>query len=215
MQSLNSSTVNNNNINKYIPPNRKNNTVSPDTITKLNPSKLTKKKEPKKEFSLEDQTNAFPSLSRSDIDNNNNRPILSFANATKAEKIKPTEDTTSDIIPGWIHIRKSDGTIEYKEGPPTTRYPCSYDNYDVKLSSAMFKNRLAKDQYERDNDISRLGDLSEYYGEKTLYEMFADEDRLLYSTRDNENSSSSEYSDYDDYYDNTLFENKFESTNQI
>jgi hypothetical protein len=176
------------------------------------PSNPTKKKEPKKEFSLEGNLNAFPTLTRSD-NNNNKQSILSFANATKSEKKEITIENVSDAIPGWIHIRidNNNGKIQYKEGKPTNRYPCSDDNFDFKLGSAMFKNRLAREQYERNNDIARLGDFSEYYGEKTLYEMYADEEQSLLSEKYDDSLSSSDQSDYDDYHDNN--NNKFENTN--
>uniref|UniRef100_A0A6C0IIA8 Uncharacterized protein n=1 Tax=viral metagenome TaxID=1070528 RepID=A0A6C0IIA8_9ZZZZ len=187
------------NNNKYIPPNRQ--------------SFTTKKKELKKEFSLESQASAFPSLSRNDNDKIN-KPLLSFANATKT---KQTEEVVtavvSDVLPGWIHIRNNNGKLECKAGKPTTRYPCSDDHIEVKLSNAMINNRLAKAQYERDNDVNRLGDLSQYYGAKTLLELFADEEEAMQNTTDNDNLSSSEYSDYED--SNNIFGNKFENSNQI
>jgi hypothetical protein len=197
-------TFRSNNNNKYIQPNRqRNNQVQI-------PLNLTKKKELKKEFSLEGSINAFPTLSR--IDNNNHQtPILSFANATKTEKKEIVNVNVSDTIPGWIHIRKNNGKIEYKEGIPTNRYPFSYDNFDFKLGSAMFKNRLAREQYERDNEIDRLGDLSLYYGEKTLYELFDDEEELMMNENYDDSLSSSEQSDYDD--SNDIIANKFENNN--
>jgi hypothetical protein len=180
--------------NKYVPP------------SKLN---LTKKREPKKEFSLtEHEESAFPALT---ISNNNLKPLLSFANATKNKEVnKDTTDLiTSDVIPGWVHIRLNDGKIEYKYGKSTDRYRCSDDNFENRLSSIICKNRLAKEQYERDNDIYRLGDLSDYYGEKTIYELFEEEENLLYnnnSDSDNSSFSETEYESYVDTYENNKFE---------
>jgi hypothetical protein len=189
---------NNKNKNKYIPPNRQ--------------SFPTKKKELKKEFSLESQASAFPTLSRNDNDKLN-KPILSFANATKTKQPEVTAAVVSDVLPGWICIRNNNGKIEYKLGEPSTRYPCSDDHMELKLSNDMINNRLAKAQYERDNDVTQLGDLSRYYGAKTLLELFADEEEAMQNTIDNDNVSSSEYSDYEDY--NNVFANKFENSNQI
>jgi len=174
---------------------------------------LTKKKEPKKEFSLKINDNsAFPSLNQLTT-SGKLKPLLSFANATKKEVNKETKDLVGDIIPGWLYIRKQNGKIEYKYGKATDRYPCSDDNFEQRLGKIIFYSRISKEQYERDNDIIRLGDLSEFYGENTLYESFEEEERLLYSNvSETEYSSSSdaEYESYCDTYDN----NKFEITAQ-
>jgi hypothetical protein len=50
---------------------------------------------------------------------------------------------------------------------------------DIRLGNILVKYRLAKEQYSRNCDIERLGDLSEYYDMKTLQEQFADEERQL------------------------------------
>ena len=179
--------------NKYVPP------------SKIN---LTKKKEPKKEFSLKEHESAFPELT---ISNRNLKPLLSFANATKNKEVsdESTDLIKSDVIPGWVHIQKNNGKIEYKYGKSTDRYSCSDDNFENRLSSIMCNNRLAKEQYERNNDIYRLGDLSEFYGEKTVYELFEEEEFLLYknnSDSDNSSSSETEYETYLDTYENNKFE---------
>ena len=181
--------------NKYVPPSK---------------TTLTKKKEPKKEFSLKEHESAFPALTTS---NRNLKPLLSFANATKNKEVNINEVAAdlikSDVIPGWVYIRTNNGKIEYKYGKSTDRYSCSDDNFEHRLSSIMCNNRLAKEQYERNNDIYRLGDLSEYYGEKTVYELFEEEEFLLYknnSDSDNSSSSETEYESYFDTYENNKFE---------
>ena len=207
MQKNNNQSINNN---KYVPPSKKHlpqSNTSSQSNTSLN---LTKKKEPKKEFLLKpNDDSAFPTLN-SLTSSTNLKPLLSFANATKKEVIQETADFVSDVEPGWIHIRKNNNTgkIEYKYGKSTVRYPCSNDNFEQRLSRIIFNNRLAIEQYERDSDIIRLGDLSEYYGEKTIYEMFEEEERLLNNQNDSDNSSSSEteYETYLDTYENNKFE---------
>ena len=72
--------------------------------------------------------------------------------------------------------------------------------------------RLAIEQYERDNDIIRLGDLSQYYGEKTIYEMFEEEERLINNQPETDNSSSSD-TEYESNFD-TYEKNKFEFNTQ-
>jgi hypothetical protein len=182
------------NINKYVPPSKKQQTT------------FTQKKEPKKEFSLNANETAFPALNQLRKPNNL-KPLLSFANAAKTQIKQSDSPIVSDVIPGWVHIRNNNGKIEYKYGKPTNRYPCSRDNFENIVSRIVFNNRLAKEQYERDNDINRLGDLSEYYGEKTIYEMFLEEERLLYvNSSDNSSSSDTEYETHFDTYENNKFE---------
>jgi hypothetical protein len=188
---------------KYVPPSKKHvshTNTSLQTNTSLN---LTKKREPKKEFLLNpDDNSAFPTLNPLTA-STNLKPALSFANATKKELDKERVDIVSDVKPGWVHIRKHKGKIEYKYGKATEIFPYYNDN-----NNSIFNNRLAIEQYERDSDIIRLGDLSEYYGEKTIYEMFEEEERLMNNTNDSDNSSSSEteYESYFDTYDNNKFD---------
>jgi hypothetical protein len=178
----------------YIPPNKRPNTSL----------LLTKKREPKKEFSLNDS--AFPSLNSS-ATSSTLKPLLSFANATKKVVNKASETVINEVKPGWVLIRKNNGKTEYKYGKATNRYPCSDDNFENRLSRVILNNRLAKEQYEIDNDIIRLGDLSTYYGGKTIYEMFEVEERLLYASEsDNDTSSETEYESYFDTYENNKFE---------
>jgi hypothetical protein len=191
----------NQSTNKYVPPSKKNLVQSNTSLT------LTKKREPKKEFQLKpNDDSCFPTLNPSKT-SSNIKASLSFANATKNEVDKPKVDIINDIKPGWVYIRKHKGKIEYKYGEGRELYPYYIDN-----SNSIFNNRLAKEQYERDSDIIRLGDLSEYYGEKTIYEMFEEEERLLNNQPESDNSSSSE-TEYESYFD--IYEkNKFEFNTQ-
>ena len=50
------------------------------------------------------------------------------------------------------------------------------DDEDALLDRRLVKYRLAKEQYERDNDVLRLGDYSEYYNIKSLQEQFDEEE---------------------------------------
>jgi hypothetical protein len=185
--------------------------VPPSKTHKYSNVPLTKKKEPKKEFSLHANDNsAFPSLSQTS-NASNVRVTLSFANATKNKINSVNEVIATDSKPGWVHIRKNNGKIEYKYGKSTRRYPCSDDNFENRLNHTIFNIRLLKEQYERDNDIIRLGDLSEYYGEKTLHEMFEEEERLIYVNESDNDSSSLSETEYEQYFV-TYENNKFEFT---
>ena len=164
---LQSTTTNANK--KYIPPNKQ-----PIATVKKAPQKATSRE---KEFSLADQSESFPSLSSAYKDKNS-QDIKSFANATKTEIIKP-QKIISDVPPGWIHIRKHNGSIQFKYGPPSDRNPFPCEISDVRFGEMLVKHRLAKEQYDRDQDLDRLGDLSEYYGEKTAQELFEEGERLM------------------------------------
>lgn len=219
----NNNNKRNNNTPKYYKPSPLSGSTSATaTASKYFPSSLTKKKEPKKEFSILSQSTSFPILATSSDKSQNahvTRVKMSFANAAKQQDLEkqPDQQQQEKTQPGWIHIRNNNGKIEYKNGAQTERYPCSDDNFEVRLGNIMFKNRLAKEQYERDNDIFRLGDLSEFYGEKTVFEIYADEERRIYKSNsnkftdnDNDNASSSSDSDYDDYINYNKFENRLQ-----
>lgn len=133
----------------------------------------TVKKEPKKTFSYDN--NQFPELNHTaNIENGVKK--LDFVNATKKKITDDTEvNKASDLLPGWVYIRRNNGKIEYKYSNPSQRYFNHTENDDRNHSIQMFNYRVARDQYEIDNDIARLGDLSEYYGDKSLYECYAEE----------------------------------------
>ena len=73
--------------------------------------------------------------------------------------------------PGWVYIRKNNGAIQYKYGEPILWENRNHLE-DIKLGNILFKYRIAREQYERDMDVERLGDLSEYYRQPTLDEIY-------------------------------------------
>ena len=166
----------------YVPPrHRTSNNVSTPTSTP------TEKKSLKKEFSLANDQNAFPSLSSHLTPAQ--QPFRSFAQATTQTAPVSPNSTAANLFktvpPGWVYIRNNNGQIQYKYGPADyQRYSsATSDDSDTLLAQYILKYRLAKEQYVRDNDISRLGDLSEYYQTKTLHEMFdEEEERILLKT---------------------------------
>jgi len=203
---VNTNKVNTNNNNKYVPPtttssssssSRHNNyTHSNNNSKKISVPASAEKTALKKEFSLAEQLNAFPLLTTNH--KTNNQSLLSFAQSLKTAKdTKNTSDLlATDVLPGWVTIQYDDkGAIQYKYGKTTNRYPVSDPAIDNEiLGNVLLNYRLAREQYERDNDVSRLGDLSEYYGTRSLVELFAEEEILMQREIDNENYSS-DYSD--------------------
>jgi hypothetical protein len=142
---------------------------------KYAPPLKTEKKSLKKEFSL--QPEAFPTLHINTT--SSKQPALSFAQAAQTGPVKKPVTTTTEFLPGWLYIRQKQGKIEYKSGPSVPeRYPCleQEEEADNRLGRLLVKYRLAKEEYERNNDILRLGDLSEFYNTKTLTEQFEEEE---------------------------------------
>ena len=88
---------------------------------------------------------------------------------------------------------KKNGKIEYIFGEPVisdNQIKLEYQE-DQRLGSILFKYRIAREQYHRDMDIERLGDLSEFYGEPTLIEMYANDSNL--KNYYDENHSDNDY----------------------
>ena len=178
-------TTNNNIKSSYVPPSMR-------TAAAAEPPSRTEKKELKKEFSTNDHT-LFPSLGET-LKKNNNNP-LSFSSAA-SKKIEAPQVKKADVEPGWVHLRKNEnGQVEYKYGTPK---PIDYKTLNkeaVTLGNILFKYRVEREQYERDMDILRLGDLSEFYGEPTLAEQYENDSAALYEEKNTNNDSYSEGSD--------------------
>jgi hypothetical protein len=144
----------------------------------------------KKEFSLEAEAEAqaFPTLSGV---RKPHAPLLSFAQVAQTALPTTAVSTTTTLLPGWVYIRREAGKIEYRTSSQT-RYPCleTAEEADARLGRLLVKYRLAKDQYERDHDVLRLGDLSEYYNTPTLQEQFDAEDIVLLKSEARSSDSS-------------------------
>jgi hypothetical protein len=161
--------------------------------------RLTKKTEPKKTFSI-NNNNEFPVLSKT---NNNDKTKMCFANATKRENKAKVIDVP-DVLPGWVHIRSKNCKVEYKYGKISNRYFDHNADNDRIQSLLMFKYRVERDQYEIDNDIARLGDLSEYYGQQRLSELYEEEERLI-NSEERHYSESEEYNEVEEYNDSSTY----------
>lgn len=149
----------------------------------------TKKKEPQKVFSLDNSL--FPSLGENLKANN----PLSFSSAA-AKKIEQPKLIKAEVAPGWVHIRRRNGKTEYKYGIPVPIFD-NREREEMIFNNMLFKIRMEEQQYERDMDVLRLGDLSEYYGEPTLAEIHDDEMRNKKNDKYYSSSSSSDESDGD------------------
>jgi hypothetical protein len=146
----------------------------------------TKKKEPKKEFAIDQ--NAFPSLATTIKKTGQSGTPISFSSAA-AKKVEAPIVVKMDVLPGWVLIRRNEGKIEYKYGKEVSKPP---DESDAVLSRIILKNRIDREQYDRDREIDRLGDFSEFYGQPTLAEIYENDLEIVL-----DDSESSDYSEND------------------
>ena len=160
------------------------NYVPPSFRTTALPS--TKKKEPKKEFAIDQ--NSFPSLATTVKKSASSGTPISFSSAA-AKKVEAPIIVKVDVLPGWVHIRRYEGKIQYKYGKEVSK---PADESDAVMSRIILKNRIAREQYDRDREIDRMGDLSEYYGQPTLAEIYENDLEITV-----DDSESSEYSEND------------------
>jgi len=174
------------------PNNAKTNYVPP-AFRSTAASASTKKTELKKGFALE-QT-AFPSLGETFKKSQTQGTPISFSSAASKKTAPPPVNIIPDVLPGWVHIRKQQGQIQYKYGKPVVRSDEEYEREDQVISRIILKNRIAREEYDRMRDIERLGDLSEFYGQPTLAEMY---EQAMEAANYYENDSS-DYTDSDQY----------------
>lgn len=185
----------------YIPPSMRKTMNSRQQPHQHNRSAYpTKKTELKKEFSMAD---AFPTLGETmktkttpQLLEKEQQISFSLAASKKAPKEKDTSTSTEQIIlPGWVYIRKNKkNQIEYKYGASIidpNELELEKQN-NQRLGNILFKHRIEREQYHRDMDVERLGDLSEFYGQPTLVEMYENDSRLQLND-DELNSSDNEY----------------------
>jgi hypothetical protein len=170
----------------YVPPAMR--TKKPSPLLSSAPSPSTKKTALKKEFAID--TQAFPSLGETIKKTVTSGTPISFSSAA-AKKIMTPKEIKADVLPGWVHIRKHEGKIQYKYGEPIKHYVD--DLAEQVVNRIILKNRIAREQYDRNVDIERLGDLSEFYGQPPLAELY---ENALEAGAYSDDSSESESIDY-------------------
>ena len=187
-------TNNNNNKSTYVPPNKR------QLANNVTAYPRAEKKELKKELQLNNSV-SFPLLSTSSLSSTQQqKPPISFSSAV-AKRIEADKEEIkkSDVDPGWVHIRKHKGIIQFKNGPsvPFIDYTEQEDKF---ICDKLYKYRLARQQYDQDMDVMRLGDLSDYYGEPTLVEIqeaYEEEEKYWASKNYSGNNDSDESGDSD------------------
>lgn len=173
------------NAKNYTPPALRN---KPSPLLAVAPS--TKKTALKKEFAIE-QT-AFPALGDTIKKNTSAGTPISFSSAA-AKKIETPAVVKVDVLPGWVHIRREAGKIQYKYGKPICRADDEYERAEEIRSRIILKNRIAREEYDRAMDIEYLGDLSEFYDQPTLAELFENEIKAAYTDESESSNESDQY----------------------
>jgi hypothetical protein len=197
-------------MSKYIPPSQR----QPPTQQTI--SQSTEEKAPKKRHYEEQKEEEFPSLTIAC--NAFINPTMSFASIMKKveEKLKPLENPYK---PGWLYIKrvkqdylqidkdnhnilKPKSLIQFIEGPPVPidEYYLSID-YDQQHSDYLFNKRIASMQEEQDRSIDTLGDLSPYWGQpdvlEVFYQNYGQEHQNNSDDEDNYSSSNESNGNYD------------------
>ena len=152
----------------YLPPSMRNRVVVAQQTS-------AQKTAPKKKVAVEvviNDVNAFPSLNDTMKTNNKKSGTpISFSSALSKKTEVAKIEEKNELKPGWVYIRKHNGVIQTRYGAPVL-FENREEQESIKLGNILFKYRIAREQYERDMDVERLGDLSEYYGEPTLDEIY-------------------------------------------
>jgi hypothetical protein len=146
----------------------------------------TKKTALKKEFAIE--PTAFPSLGETIKKSTIRGTPISFSTAA-SKKVELPKEVKVEVLPGWVHIsRQEKGGIQYKYGNPVMKED-QEEMENLRISRIILKNRIAREQYDRDRDIECLGDLSEFYGQLALNDVYENETEPIYSDDENEYSN--------------------------
>jgi hypothetical protein len=171
--------------------------VPPSLRAKPALSPIAKKTSLKKEFAIEQS--AFPSLGETIKKKTNAGTPISFSSAA-AKKLEVPTVIKIDILPGWVHIRRQEGQIQYKYGEPVLKSSLDEERAEEILSRIIVKNRIAREQYDRTREIDHLGDLSEFYGQPSLAEIYENE-AAAYPTNDSDSSDYSDNEYFNEHYD--------------
>ena len=141
-----------------------NNNIPPPSFT------LNKRKIKTEEFNLNEKIDVFPTLGETFKPSSNTAAIagtnkMNFASVAKYVDTSVKEEKVVEVQPGWVHIRKHNGKIEYKYG--SQKHDPSLEWYfvqeDAFIDKNFIKSIIARLQYAQDYENESLGDLSEYY----------------------------------------------------
>lgn len=176
--------------NKYVPPSQRNNNnnVPPQSSFTLN-----KRQAKAEEFNLNDKINVFPTLGETIKPSSNAAAAaiaginkMNFASVAKhVDKSIKEEEKIVEVQPGWVHIRKHKGKIEYKYG--AQKHDPSLEWYfiqeDAFIDKNFIKSIIARLQIAQDYENESLGDLSAYYDFPNIQEKLEADAPRGYFTR--------------------------------
>jgi hypothetical protein len=182
-------------MSKYIPPHLK---------TQTKKTQSTEEKEPRKRHYPEPpKVEEFPELTTTV------KPGISFASIIKKVEEKPLVKVNV-LKPGWVYIKRSTPTaptkaksiIEFREGPlvENTSYILSEEYDDKVTTNNIFNDRINRMQEEQDKYNTILGDLSPYWGQPEILEVFY-RDYAMDENKSDESDNDSFYSDTSEHYD--------------
>ena len=82
------------------------------------------------------------------------------------------QEEKDKVRPGWVHIRKHNGEIQYKNGKERLNWYLekAFIRETFKHERLILKYKIAREQWDRDRENDYLGDLSPYYNEPTIKE---------------------------------------------
>ena len=149
------------------------------------------KTEPKKEFQVTSE--AFPSLGGANDfpplgaakeekkEGNDGEKKINFASVTRGEdKPEQTKIVVDDVKPGWVRLRRDPQTKEViiEHGPPT-QWQLDEPIRRKREQQRKLREMLERWQADRDEQNELYGDMSPYWGMKSLLEPSDDEEEYL------------------------------------
>ena len=163
------------------------------------------KTEPKKEFQITSEafptlggTGDFPPLGATkepEKTTEDEGKTINFASVAKGEdKPEPVKTIVDDVKPGWVRMRRDPQTREIimEHGPPT-QWQLDEPIRRKREQDRKLREMLERWQADRDAQNEFLGDMSPYWGMKSLLEPSDDEDEYQ------SGGSYESDQDYDDY----------------
>lgn len=146
-----------------------NNNIPPSPLPSFT---LNKRKIKTEEFNLNEKIDVFPTLGETFKPSSTAAAAaiagtnkMNFASVAKYVDTSVKEEKVVEVQPGWVHIRKHNGKIEYKYG--AQKHDPSLEWYfvqeDAFIDKNFIKSIIARLQYAQDYENESLGDLSAYY----------------------------------------------------
>jgi len=135
---------------------------------------------------------------------------------------KEEEEKEKDKVrPGWVHIRKHNGEIQYKYGKERLNWYLekAFIRETFKHERLILKYKIAREQWDRDRENDYLGDLSPYYNEPTIKEKLDSVSRrkryINFSGQKPAGGIDYAYDDYNDDFDDDINSNSNSDSDEV